>query len=317
MSIKSNTYNVVNFLDISIILENSIKIKTDIYYKETNTHDYLNYNSHHPYHIKNNIPFNLAKRIVVFTSDYKKETQRLAELKTWLKECEYPDNIIEKAFHNAKLQGPAPRNQSKEIFPLVTTFYSNLNCQPFITETNLLLNLSLNERVKEVFSNTQPVIAFKQPPNLLRILTSSKIQLINKEIGLFKCTDSRCKICKFYLQEGKTFTTSNGTIWNIKSHITCNSKNVIYYLKCLSCNRKTTYTGKTNNLRLRTNGHISSCRTGQSTDRFDNHVYNCQRAHNSIIEPFFELFVFLELKNENNLISYEKHLHKQKHDTFN
>ena len=42
------------------------KVETDIYYKKINNHEYLNYNSHHPTHIKNNIPFNLAKRIIVF-----------------------------------------------------------------------------------------------------------------------------------------------------------------------------------------------------------------------------------------------------------
>ena len=30
------------------------KIETDIYYKDTNSHDYLHYNSHHPEHVKNN-----------------------------------------------------------------------------------------------------------------------------------------------------------------------------------------------------------------------------------------------------------------------
>ena len=34
--------------------------------KETNTHDYLRYDSHHPDHVKNNIPFTLAKKIIVF-----------------------------------------------------------------------------------------------------------------------------------------------------------------------------------------------------------------------------------------------------------
>ncbi|XP_065662664.1 uncharacterized protein LOC136085297 [Hydra vulgaris] len=246
---NGNIYNVINFLDVSVILKNNKHIKTDIFYKETNTHDYLNYNSFHPFHIKKNIPYNLAKRIIVFTSDYATEKLRLTELKLWLKECLYPDNIIEKAFHNVKLQGPAPLKKSKEVFPLVTTFYSNLNCQPILTETNLLLSLSTNARVKEVFSNIHPVIAYKQPPNLLRQLTSSKFHSISsiKKTGLFKCKDIRCKICQLYLQEVDKFETSNGTIWNIKSRITCNSKNVIYYLKCLSCNGLSTYTGKTNN----------------------------------------------------------------------
>ncbi|XP_065658991.1 uncharacterized protein LOC136083516 [Hydra vulgaris] len=104
---KENIYNIINFIDISVIFQNNKYIKTDIFYKKTNTHDYLNFNSHHPYHTKKNIPYSLAKRIIVFTSDYITENLRLAELKLWLKECNYPDIVIEKAFHNAKLKGPA------------------------------------------------------------------------------------------------------------------------------------------------------------------------------------------------------------------
>ena len=63
----------LNMLDIKVILHNSGTIDTDIYYKPTNTHDYLHYDSHHPSHIKQNIPYNLAKKIIVFTSDSKKE----------------------------------------------------------------------------------------------------------------------------------------------------------------------------------------------------------------------------------------------------
>ena len=39
-------------------------VKTDIYYKPTNTHDYLPYDSAHPDYTKNNILYNLAKRIL-------------------------------------------------------------------------------------------------------------------------------------------------------------------------------------------------------------------------------------------------------------
>ena len=57
---------VLNFLDVCIILHQNGRLETDIFYKETNSHDYLNYFSHHPKHTKQNIPYNLAKRIIVF-----------------------------------------------------------------------------------------------------------------------------------------------------------------------------------------------------------------------------------------------------------
>ena len=82
-----------------------------LFYKETNSNDYLNYFSHHREDTKQNIPHNLAKRIIVFISDEEKMNERLSELKTWLLSCSYPLTIIEKAFFNAKLQGPASKKK--------------------------------------------------------------------------------------------------------------------------------------------------------------------------------------------------------------
>ena len=47
---------VLNFLDLSIILHQNGPLETDIIYKETNSHEYLNYFSHHLENTKQNIP---------------------------------------------------------------------------------------------------------------------------------------------------------------------------------------------------------------------------------------------------------------------
>ena len=60
---------VLNFLDVKIILHEDNSFETDIYYKPTNTHNYLPYDSAHPDHTKNNMPYNLAKRIITFVSN--------------------------------------------------------------------------------------------------------------------------------------------------------------------------------------------------------------------------------------------------------
>ena len=49
----------------------------------------------------------------------------------------------------------------------------------------------------------------------------------------------------------------------------CQNKNVIYFLKCSSGNYSTTYIGKTVDLRSRMNNHITSCRLGGLTEKFD------------------------------------------------
>ena len=84
----------INFLVITIMVDEDCKVETDIFYKQTNTHDYLNYKSHHSKHIKDNIPYNLAKRIIIFCSKSETEKLGLNELRNWLLDCNFPKAII-------------------------------------------------------------------------------------------------------------------------------------------------------------------------------------------------------------------------------
>ena len=80
----------INFLDITVFLHQNGYVETVIFYNETNTHDYLNYDSHHKNHTKYNIHFNSAKRILLFVSDEQKLALRLKEQRKWLLNCGYP-----------------------------------------------------------------------------------------------------------------------------------------------------------------------------------------------------------------------------------
>ena len=53
---NSEYCQVINFLYVSVILHSDRTIETDIYYKDTNAHDYLPYDSAHPDHSKDNVP---------------------------------------------------------------------------------------------------------------------------------------------------------------------------------------------------------------------------------------------------------------------
>ena len=70
---------------------------------------------------------------------------RLKELKNWLKDCNYPDSVINQSFYNAKLQGPVPFTDNFKSIPFVTTCEnidmkkwsgkSILNCEIFSQDT--------------------------------------------------------------------------------------------------------------------------------------------------------------------------------------
>ena len=311
------------FLSLIIYLSESGKIWTDVFYKQTNTHDYLHYRSHHPEHIKKNIPHVLAKRIIVLTSKEEAVQKNLADLRIWLRSCGYPDQVIDHGIHTASLQGPAPKKEFK-VIPLISTYYSNYTHEHLCTVARQLISTSTNERVKKAFENVQFVQALKQPPNLLRTLSNSKFirSSENQTGGAYKCSHPKCKICRLYLQDVSTITMSNGTIWEVRCRPTCSSLNIVYFLICTFCNHES-YIGKTDDTRDRTNNHISDCRYGTGGD-FDKHVYQCGKLaeipdikERNKKEPFFKLYIMLECSNYHKLLYYERKFHNLGMDTMN
>ena len=82
---NSESCQVINFLDISVILHLDRTVETDTYYKDTNAIVYLPYNSAHPDHSRDNILYDLAKRMIVFVSNEEKIKCKLNKLKNLLK----------------------------------------------------------------------------------------------------------------------------------------------------------------------------------------------------------------------------------------
>ena len=267
ISLNSRNIERINFLDISIILDENGVISTDIYYKPTNSHDYLHYDSFHPKHTLENIPYCLAKGIIVFVSDSEVMEYRLSELKELLTQCEYPQKIIEKGIHNARLQGPFQnKTADNKIITYIHPNMSNFTFKHIINTTSSLLQNTKSDRIRNIFKNIRFVEGISEPKNILRTITSTNLKNTNKENvvdsnkpGIYaECKEPRCYICNFkYIENCTSFITSNNTKWEIRSHINCNSKNVICYLECNMCNGQVTKTGKTEmKLRARINNHI-------------------------------------------------------------
>ena len=170
-----------------------------------------------------------------------------------------------------------------------------------------------------MFGDVSFIHARRQPQNVLRQITSAQFITTStktKESGIFCCKRPNCKICRLYLQECKSFNTMKGK-WVVKCHATCNSKNVTYFQKCNFCNYECNI-GKAENIRLRQNNHMSSCRNGTGSDLFDKHVYDCAKRLNlPPTEPYFQLYIMQVFNDYNKLRAAERNLHLQNHDTIN
>ena len=132
------------------------------------------------------------------------------------------------------------------------------------------------------------------------------------------CTDPRCNLCKLgYIQQCSSFTCANGKVWEIRIHINCNSRNVVYYLVCNMCNIESN-AGKTwQKFRGRMNDHITKCRNGKGTDKFDKHVHECGLKNGNLKPPYFKVYAFMKLSSRDLLCSYESFFHRNGYDTMN
>ena len=139
-------------------------------------------------------------------------------------------------------------------------------------------------------------MSLKQSKNLYRELASSKFTSNFKNIRkpeTYECSNKRCKICQYYLNETKTFTMSNDQNWRNCREIDCHSVNVIYYLICIMCNKKEVYIGKvghnTKGFKVIINQeHI--CKTGVSI--LSSHVMYAIVVLKLVSAIFYQIFIF-------------------------
>ena len=77
--------NQVSFLHVTICREvGGVYISTDVFSKPTDTHQYLDYRSSHPRHVRQAIPYGQALRLRRICSSERKFDQRIEEFKGYL-----------------------------------------------------------------------------------------------------------------------------------------------------------------------------------------------------------------------------------------
>ena len=85
----------VNFLDAEVTLKNGV-LSVDLFFNSTDTHQFLNPTSHHPYHCRKGIPYSqtlIFNRICSVNSTFDK---RCNELEFSLFEKGYSDKMVRK-----------------------------------------------------------------------------------------------------------------------------------------------------------------------------------------------------------------------------
>ena len=160
-------YEKMNFLDIQMIVKND-KIITDIYFKPTDTQNYVPFKSAHPRHTLINISYNLARRLCTIVDENTTLTTRLKELKDTLRHLGYPKTLINNGFKKAteipqeQIRTPKGKTQEGNILTFVSTNNPrNPNFYPIIKESISILNAS--PKMKRELNKTKLIPGKLQP----------------------------------------------------------------------------------------------------------------------------------------------------------
>ena len=293
----------LSFLDTLVTIHNR-QLHTDIYYKPTDSKQYLLYTSCHPKHTRNSIPYNLARRLNIIVSDENILITRLEELKNYLLKQRYPPALIDdsirkiKALNRPDLLKTKETVQDSNLIPYVTTFNPhNPEVYPDIEKNKSLL--LKEERMKTIFSSKIFLKSKRQSPNLKKILTKAKFsQHSEMHFEVTKCNEPRCGLCK-YLKEGSTFDFK-GQKFSVTSNMDCTVRNVIYVIKCRGCGKY--YIGETTNLRNRVTLHNQHIRhENLRMIPVSGHLASCSNS-----DPNYFIFPFYKMKTNSIIDRKEK-----------
>ena len=282
------------FLDIMVI-KCGTSIITDIYFKSTDSKQYLNFNSCHPKTTKTNIPFSLARRICTIVSDSNILKIRLQELASTLRSRHYPDQVIKTGILKAfEIPRNALLNTHKEVEINITPFISTYNPKNREVFGILKANMHIfkqDNTMNRIMKNTKFIKGKRQLPNLRRILMKSEFNENNTPPCVSKCNEPRCGLCKSII-EGSCLKLKDKT-FHVKEHMNCTVRNVLYVLICNGC--KEFYIGQTGDkLRNRKTVHEQQIRDPSTRQMpVSKHIDNCCKT-----QPKFSIFPFYKFQTD-------------------
>ncbi|OXA40090.1 hypothetical protein Fcan01_25139 [Folsomia candida] len=174
--------NSVPFLDVEVSFPVN-HFRTTIYYKPTDSHSYLPYDSCHPKHMLDSIPYSQFLRLKRICSDHDDFISQSATMCEFFQNRGYPHDLLLNALNKVK---HIPRNSllvqkvksQKNVLPLVVGYSPSVN--PVINKTKSLFNSILSKN--NVFTN-KPVYGYRRAPNLKQLLVRSQLKPISDPIS--------------------------------------------------------------------------------------------------------------------------------------
>ncbi|XP_049834002.1 uncharacterized protein LOC126278150 [Schistocerca gregaria] len=249
------------FLDVDLHLFNG-QLHTFVHIKPINKQQYLHYDSCHPFHIKQPLPYSLGLRGKRICSSPESLNHYTNNLKTALASCNYPPDLVQKQIARATSSSPQTQNLSQKnpkSAPLVTGYFPGLDQTLHVALQqgyNFLKSCPEMRSILHEILPTPPRVSFRRLPNLRSLLVHPYEipKPPSLPSGSYPCNHPRCKTCPMHPPTTTYSSPVIRKVYMIKGRATCESSHVIYQLTCLHC--EAFYVGMTSNKRsIHMNGH--------------------------------------------------------------
>lgn len=249
----------ISFLDVMIIKEGDM-LRTEVYHKETDKNNALQYTSFHPPNLLCNLPYSQVLRAKRICSESEAFERNVEQLHKRYQDRGYPKEVVNAAVNRARgiprqtlLEYSVKKDKSRHVF--VSTFStSSGSIRRSIRNRWELLQ---NESDFTGMFNDKPLFAYKRSQNLKELISKvSSSTDIQKHKGTRQCLN--CINCNNVIGGNKLQHPQTGESISLQHSADCNTKNVVYAIKC-PCGLL--YVGKTERkLKIRITEHKSTIR---------------------------------------------------------
>jgi hypothetical protein len=312
----------VCFLDtVTSIIDNVIH--TNVYTKPTDKKQYLFFSSSHPKHTTKAIPYSQALRYRRIIDDDHLLYAELTNLNKAFLIRGYPLELLNHTVERIRLitrdaalqyKDKSVKNsvflnflKDKSFLPLILPFHQSLerHIEDHITKFWPIL-LNSDTKTKSIFENERPQVVFKRGITLGNLLTSTRCHIANEDVDsettdilkslerenyAFKVTPCKRPLCKCcdHIQSTSAFYDIDRTrCFSIADTFNCNSKDVIYVISCLKCNKL--YVGQTARMiKDRLNNHRSDIKLNKPTAIGLHFNELCHSLKHLIITPIADI----------------------------
>uniref|UniRef100_A0A1B6KRB6 Reverse transcriptase domain-containing protein n=1 Tax=Graphocephala atropunctata TaxID=36148 RepID=A0A1B6KRB6_9HEMI len=224
--------NILTFLDVDVFVQSGY-LKTKIHIKETNTMDYLHFNSCHPVHVKKSIPKGLSVRAKKLCSNNVDFHNYVDKLGNAFVRRNYPPKFVHNQIKHKKLHVDQSKSVQNDV-QFVTKYFPGLYKTNNVLKTAYKI-LESSPITKNLFLKP-PRIVFSRNTNLKNLLVRPKLPQIKQQnskkniSGCRPCNDKRCATCKIIKPSNLFNSSTTNKTYPIIGNINCKTKNVVYQL---------------------------------------------------------------------------------------